>query len=105
MHSEYIPDIDLFVRMHVLKEATQSNRIEGTQTNLDEALRRRADVATEKRDDWEEVQNYVAAMNKAVGQLETLPFSANQHKDSLDNGQSDEFLPGCNHIFGERGIR
>ncbi len=76
MHSEYIPDIDLFVRMHVLKEATQSSRIEGTRTNLDEALRRRADVASEKRDDWEEVQNYVAAMNKAVDRLETLPFSA-----------------------------
>lgn len=76
MHSEYIPDIDLFVRMHVIKEATQSSRIEGTQTNLDEALRRRADVATEKRDDWKEVQNYVAAMNRAVDRLETLPFSA-----------------------------
>ena len=76
MHSEYIPDIDLFVRMHVLKEATQSSRIEGTQTNLDDALRHRADVATEKRDDWEEVQNYVAAMNKAIDRLETLPFSA-----------------------------
>jgi Fic family protein len=75
MHSEYIPDIDLYVRMHVLKEATQSSRIEGTQTNIDEALRRRADVAIEKRDDWEEVQNYVAAMNKAIDRLETLPFS------------------------------
>jgi len=76
MHSEYIPDIDLFVRMHVLKEATQSSRIEGTRTNLDEALRRRSDIATEKRDDWEEVQNYVVAMNKAVDRLKTLPFSA-----------------------------
>lgn len=76
MHSEYIPDIDLFVRMHVLKEATQSSRIEGTQTKLDEALRHRADIAAEKRDDWEEVQNYVAAMNKAIDRLGSLPFSS-----------------------------
>src|SRR3984885_5407338 len=76
MYSDYIPNIDLFIRMHVLKEATQSSRIEGTQTNMDEALRAREDVAPEKRNDWEEVQNYVAAMNKSIAHLETLPFSA-----------------------------
>ena len=76
MYSDYIPNIDLFIRMHVLKEATKSSRIEGTQTNMDEALRAREDVAVEKRDDWEAVQNYVEAMNKAIARLETLPFSA-----------------------------
>ncbi|MCR4345964.1 MAG: Fic family protein [Sulfuricaulis sp.] len=76
MYSEYIPNIDLFIRMHVLKEANQSSRIEGTQTTMEEALLEKEDVALDRRDDWEEVQNYVAAMNEAVDKLQKLPFTA-----------------------------
>lgn len=76
MYSGYIPNIDLFISMHVLKEATQSSKIEGTQTNIEEALLERDDVPVDKRDDWEEVQNYIAAMNYAIRSLETLPFSS-----------------------------
>ena len=109
MYSEYIPNIDLFIRMHVLKEATQSSKIEGTQTNMEEALLEKKDIAPERRDDWEEVQNYVAAMNEAVGRLQKLPFSSrlicDTHKTLMQgvrgrNKQPGEFRKSQNWIGG-----
>lgn len=98
MYSEYIPNIDLFIRMHVLKEARQSSKIEGTQTTMEEALLEREDVALERRDDWEEVQNYVAAMNAAVDRLQTLPFSARlireTHKTLMQGVRGKQKQPG-----------
>lgn len=98
MYSDYIPNIDLFIRMHVLKEATQSSRIEGTQTNMEEALLEKEDVALDKRDDWEEVQNYIAAMNEAIEKLQLLPFSARlmreTHKTLLQGVRGKHKQPG-----------
>ena len=82
MYSEYIPNLDLFISMHVLKEATQSSKIEGTQTKMEDALLEKEDVALDKRDDWEEVNNYVAAMDEAIAKLESLPVSSRLVRDT-----------------------
>ena len=98
MYSEYIPNIDIFISMHVVKEATKSSKIEGTQTNMEEALLEKEDIDIEKRDDWEEVQNYILALNEAVESLSRLSFSSRlirqTHKTLLQGVRGEHKLPG-----------
>lgn len=98
MYSEHIPDIELFISMHVLKEATQSSKIEGTQTNMEEALLQKENVSHEKREDWDEVQNYIEAMQKAIQMLEDIPFSSRlireTHNILLKGVRGEHKMPG-----------
>ena len=97
MYSEYV-NIEMFIQMHIAKEATQSSKIEGTQTNIEDTFLEEKEVISEKRDDWEEVRNYISAMKEAVELLHTLPFSSRlireTHKVLLQGVRGEHKQPG-----------
>lgn len=98
MYSNYVPNIELFISMHVAKEATQSSKIEGTQTNIEEALLERDEIPLDKRDDWEEVQNYIRALRHSVQLLDKLPFSSRlireTHRVLMEGVRGEHKQPG-----------
>jgi Fic family protein len=72
--SELIPNIDVYIQMHIRTEANKSSKIEGTKTSIEEDLMAVEDVAPEKRDDYEEVHNYINAMNHGIGRIQRDDF-------------------------------
>lgn len=95
---QFVPDIDLFIRMHVVQEASASSRIEGTQTEMEEVILPECTIAEERRNDWREVNNYIRAMNEAICSLEKLPLSMRllkgAHQCLLTGIRGEVKLPG-----------
>lgn len=111
--SKLVPNIDLFIQLHVAKEAVISSRIEGTRTQIDEAFLDIEDIEPERRNDWKEVNNYTKAFNYAIDSLEKIPISTRliksthaillegargEHKSPGDYRNSQNWIGGANLI-------
>jgi len=97
--SRIVPNVDLFIQMHILKEANTSSRIEGTRTEIDDVVKDAESIEPEKRDDWQEVRNYVKAMNEAIQHLDSLPLSLRlirrTHEILMNNARGEHKMPGA----------
>lgn len=76
--TRFLPNTDLFVYMYVRKEAVLSSQIEGTQASLSDLFQYEAGVRStdrNKREDIDEVVNYINAMNWGLEELDRVPLS------------------------------
>ena len=93
-----VPNIDLFIQLHISKEAVISSRIEGTKTEIDESFLSESEILPERRNDWKEVANYTKAINQAILDLQNLPISSRlikeTHKVLLNSVRGQEKQPG-----------
>ena len=77
-----LPNPHLLIGPFLRREAIESSRIEGTITDLRQFVLLEADPDAEVRDpDWEEVHNYVKALEYGLQRLPTLPVSRRLMKE------------------------
>jgi len=65
---------------------------------MDEALLPIDEIKPERKNDWFEVKNYIAALNEAIVELQNLPISSRllrkTHRTLLKNVRGEHKLPG-----------
>ena len=93
-----VPDIDLFIMSFINNEATQSSKIEGTQTEIEDSFKKESDIKIEQKDDWLEVKLYIEAITGAIDKLDEIPISTRLikqiHQTLLSSGRGVEKMPG-----------
>lgn len=112
-YSKNLPNIQSFLFMLAMEEATISNKIEGTKITLNEVISPEENLIPEKRDELDEVINYLFALEMSCKRLtgikdiltnphksteDTLPFSTRlikeTHKNLLTNSRGSSKNPG-----------
>ena len=97
-YADIITDTDLFIDMYIKNEAVQSSKIEGINSSISDSILSEKDVASDKKHDWEEVQNYVKALEYGVQELGKQKVSVDLvcalHKILMQGARGQDKNPG-----------
>lgn len=73
--TQLLPDLDFFILMYIMKEATRSSEIEGTRATIVDVIKSEAEIEHKLPEDVERILHYIQAMEYGLNRLETLPLS------------------------------
>ncbi len=89
-----LPDVEFFISMYIIKDATNSAQIEGTRATMLDALELDAGVNT-KNTDADDILFYIDALNYGIDRIKKLPFSLRLireiHKELMTGARSSHF--------------
>lgn len=92
--TQLLPDVDFFIFMYILKDATSSSQIEGTGANMIDALEAEADIGADLPEDVDDITHYIKALNSGINILERIPISTRLikmlHKDLMDRARATQ---------------
>lgn len=93
--SHLLPDVDFFIYMYILKDATSSSQIEGTKATMIDALMAKAKIETKLPEDVDDILHYIVALNYGIKRINSLPISSRLireiHKKLMSGARTSHF--------------
>jgi Fic family protein len=105
-----LPDVDFFIFMYILKDASSSSQIEGTGATMIDAIEAKAQIGSNLPEDVDDIIHYIKALNNGIDELKKIPISVRLikklHEDLMNdarqtqNARPGEFRQDQNWING-----
>lgn len=93
-----LPNPHLLIRPYARREAVLSSKIEGTQSDYEDAVLFELEPSKSKAPDADEIRNYIAAMDHGIERLKELPLCrrliCEAHEKLLASGRGQNRSPG-----------
>ena len=89
--TQLLPDVDFFIFMYILKDASSSSQIEGTGATMIDALEAEANINSDLPEDVDDIIHYIKALNNGINALKEMPISLRMvkklHKDLMEGAR------------------